>query len=68
MNGQSIHNIKDLPGALKKVSGGFHVFRFEGNDDPLILDAQLTAKADTEILAQYGIPAPAHITNEETHL
>ena len=57
VNGMAIRQISDLPEALKKSTGGFHLFRFEGNDNPLILDARAAEQADGEILAQYNIPA-----------
>jgi S1-C subfamily serine protease len=65
VNGQPIRNISDIPEALKKATQGFHVFRFEGRDDPLIMDATLTAQADSEILTQYSIPALSHIPSQE---
>ncbi len=57
VNGMAIRQISDIPEALKKSTGGFHLFRFEGNDNPLILDASAAEQADSEILAQYNIPA-----------
>ena len=49
--------IDDIPTALQQSTNGFHVLRFEGNDNPLILDARLTAEASADILARYNIPA-----------
>ena len=66
VNGQPIRNISDLPEALKKPLKGFHIFRFEGQDDPLIMEADQISKADTEILAQYSIPALSHLDSQET--
>ncbi len=65
INGYPIHNISDIPEALKKPSNGFNVFRFEGRDDPLIMDAGQTIKADDEILTQYSIPSLSHIRSQE---
>lgn len=65
VNGQPIRELADLPEALKKDAGGFIVFRFEGNDNPLILEAGLLQKSDREILAQYNIPTPTHIEKQE---
>lgn len=57
VNGMPIQKLSDLPEALKKSTGGFHLFKFEGNDNPLVLDARAMKEADSEILAQYNIPA-----------
>jgi S1-C subfamily serine protease len=57
VNGQAIGRIDDIPEALTKATNGFHIVRFEGNDNPLILDARLVAEADPDILARYSIPA-----------
>jgi S1-C subfamily serine protease len=65
VNGQPIREIGDLPAALKKASGGFIVFRFEGNDNPLILESGMLQKSDLEILAQYNIPHSVHIEKQE---
>lgn len=65
VNGLSIRTIGDISAGLKKSTGGFHVFRFEGNDNPLILNAQTMAQADTEILAQYNIPSSSYIKSKE---
>jgi len=65
VNGVSILQLSDIQDALKKTSGGFHIFRFEGNDNPLILDARLMEQADSDILSQYNIPASHYFENEE---
>jgi len=64
VNGVPILQISDIQEGLKKSTGGFHVFRFEGNDNPLILNARLMHEADTDILAQYNIPAPHYFRKE----
>lgn len=66
INGQPIRNISDIPEALKKTSQGFHVFRFEGRDDPLIMDATQTVDADAQILPQYSIPDFNHVQSQES--
>ena len=58
VNGRRIGRVEDLPPALTASTNGFHVFRFEGNDNPLILDAKLVAATESELLARYNIPAP----------
>ena len=57
INGRMIARIDDIPSALQQSTNGFHVLRFEGNDNPLILDARLAAEANDDILSRYNIPA-----------
>lgn len=61
VNGLPIQNIMDIPEALKKPTKGFHVFKFQGHDEPLILDAAQGVAADAEIATQYSIPTLSHI-------
>lgn len=61
VNGISIRSIGDISEGLNKPTQGFHVFKFEGRDDPLILDAAQTLTADSEIAIQYSIPALSFI-------
>jgi S1-C subfamily serine protease len=65
VNGQPIRELADLPEALKMDTGGFIVFRFEGNDNPLILEAAMMKESDGEIMDQYNIPRPSHIEKQE---
>ncbi len=65
INGHPIRNMGDIPEALKKSTQGFHVFRFEGQDDPLIMDAGQTAQADSEIMTQYSLPSLSRIPSQE---
>lgn len=65
INGVAIHSLRDIPEALKKSTGGFHLIRFEGNDNPLILDAKAAGQADSEILDHYNIPASRYILAEQ---
>ena len=67
VNGQPIHCLRDLPDALTKAVGGFHVFRFEGGDNPMILDATAVAAADATILSQYNVPSPSYFQKQEDH-
>jgi len=67
VNGQPIHRLSDITEALIKPVSGFHIFKFEGNDDPMIMDADMTTKADAEILAQYSVPSPSYIKAQEAH-
>ena len=65
VNGQPIRQMSDLPTALNASTNGFQIFRFEGNDNLLILDASMMEKADREILTQYNIPAPSYVLKQE---
>lgn len=65
VNNHPVSRLADIPDGLRQSSGGFHVFRFEGNDNPLILNATLVARADREIMAQYGIPALQYLRPEK---
>lgn len=67
VNGVAIHEMKDLPPALKQGRNGFHVIRFEGSDNPLILDAAAAEAADQDILDHYGIPSAQHIAALPEH-
>ncbi len=64
VNGKFIRSMKDLEPAMAAASNGFHVITFEGQDNPLILDAEATAKAENEILFRYNIPSSSHVKKE----
>ena len=68
VNGHPINRMADIAEGLRKSTDGFHVFRFDGNDNPLILEANRVEQADAEILAQYNVPAICHLAapGEET--
>jgi len=61
VNGHPIGRLEDLPGALQTPTNGFHVIRFEGNDNPLIVDARLAKAADSKILRQYNVPTAFYV-------
>ena len=64
INGMKIRNMMDIPTALKTPSNGYHVVNFEGNDNPLILDAASASMADREILNRYNIPSGGYLRKE----
>ena len=66
MNGLHVGRLSDLPLAMTLATNGFHVIRFEGNDNPLILDAQAAAAAAPDIMAQYGLPALSSLNREDS--
>ena len=65
VNGLHVGRLSDLPLAMTLATNGFHVIRFENNDNPLILDARAAAAAAPEIMAQYGLPALSSLDRED---
>jgi len=61
VNGRPIGSLTDLNAALEFPRDGYHVMRFAGMDEPLIMDAAAARAADAEILRRYDVPAPAHV-------
>jgi hypothetical protein len=61
VNGVPIHRMQDLLTAFKAPIRGFHVIRFAGINDPLVLDAGILESVQQDILTQYGVPAPYNI-------
>ncbi len=56
-NGRPIRRLADIPAAAAESADGFHVLRFEGVGDQLVLDAAGCRHAAAEIRRRYGIPA-----------
>ncbi len=56
-NGRRIRNLKELKLALASPVNGFHVIRFEGRAEFLVMRAEAAAAATREIMADYGVPA-----------
>jgi S1-C subfamily serine protease len=61
LNGQAIHRLADIETAAAKPSNGCHVFRFEGMEGELVLDAEMSNSSERDILRTYGLPSPAHV-------
>ncbi len=59
-NHQPVGSLRDLQEALRHPQKGFHVIRFEGSDNPMVLSAALTEQADREIAQKYHVPALSH--------
>ncbi|MBN1669844.1 MAG: trypsin-like peptidase domain-containing protein [Kiritimatiellae bacterium] len=57
LNGQPIRRLADIKAAAAKPLDGFHVIRFEGRDDFLVLKADDCAAAQSRILSDYGLAA-----------
>ena len=60
INNIPIRNLKDVAKAFESPVGGFHIIRFEENDDMLVLDAEQVKQADEEINNRYGINKLIH--------
>ena len=55
VNGTTIRRLGDVKKAMAAPRDGFHVIKFVGMDDSLIVDADAAKKADPGILASYGV-------------
>jgi S1-C subfamily serine protease len=61
VNGSRIRNLADMRAALSTPKDGYHVIRFAGMDDKLVLNAEQEQKAGPEILERYAVPSSYHI-------
>ena len=66
VNGMPIRALIDLPRALASPRYGFHVLRFAGMDDDLVIRVSDVASSEAEILAQYRVSAPAYLGESTT--
>lgn len=64
VNGRFIARLEDIPAALEKPLNGFHVLKFLGMDDSLVIPAEDARQATEECMKQYGIPAVSNIGKE----
>ncbi len=60
-NGRPIRNLAALKDSLEKDRDGFHVIRFAGMQDVIVLDATAVREADEAILRAYRVPAPFYL-------
>ena len=65
VNGRKISNLSDVAQAVDSVKEGFHVVKFEGIEDSLVLDAKKAASADPQIFEAYGISSRKHLGDTE---
>ncbi|MFC1496851.1 trypsin-like peptidase domain-containing protein [Verrucomicrobiota bacterium] len=63
INGIHICNIADIKKAINSPQNGFHVMRFAGMDDVLVLDATASKKVESEIMSSYGLSAPEYFND-----
>ncbi|MBT3193371.1 MAG: trypsin-like serine protease [Verrucomicrobia bacterium] len=64
INGLRIRNLRDMQRALEKPQDGYHVIRFAGMDECLVLNAEQELAARPQILARYGVPASVYFGEE----
>ena len=60
VNGLPVRGLRDVKQGLASRAAGFHVIRFAGVDDALVLDARTADAADREIADRYGVPSPEY--------
>jgi S1-C subfamily serine protease len=61
INGIAIEKLDDVYEALKKPNGKFHIIRFMNIPQPLVLDAQIAATRQPQILSNYQMPADSRL-------
>jgi len=64
VNGIHIGSLADLERAIKTPQGGYHIIKFEGMDDYIVMDAEQVKRSEKEILTRYAVPA-AFFTGEQ---
>lgn len=55
VNNYAVRNLEDIKNALKQPVSNYHIMRFAGLNDFLIIDANASEKANEEIAAEYNI-------------
>jgi hypothetical protein len=60
VNGRKVKNLEEVKQALEAQRDGFHLVRFAGNEDELVLDAAQARQAHPEILRAYAIAEPEY--------
>jgi S1-C subfamily serine protease len=65
INGETIRGLADVKRAFGKPLEGFHVIRFAGMEDTLVLDAAAARAATPEIHATYGVSAAEFLGEQQ---
>lgn len=55
VNDVKVRNLKEMKAALGKPRDGFHVIRFEGVEESMVIDAAAAQAANLEIVNEYGV-------------
>jgi hypothetical protein len=61
VNGARISRLADVKTAVENNTNQFHVIRFAGHADTLVLNAKAAGAADRQILRKYDIASPEHL-------
>jgi S1-C subfamily serine protease len=64
VNGVRIRDLADVQLALTMPADGYHVIKFAGMDDTLVLDAEQTDAARPQILSSYAVPTAFYLGEE----
>jgi S1-C subfamily serine protease len=64
INGQKIHRLEDIRDAFAGTSEGYLQISFMGQNQPLLIDAEMAHAKQTSILQRYNIPAEARLEEE----
>ena len=62
VNAQPIGSLKDFIKAVKHPLNGYHIIKFAGMDDYLVLDAAQAEKAEKSIMKRYAVPSDCTLT------
>ena len=65
INDMPIVELRDVEAAFEKPVNGFHVLRFAGKDETLVLDAREALRANAEISVNYSLPAQRYYGEPE---
>lgn len=65
VNGVHISELKDMKKAFDQPVKGFHIIKFAGMDDYLIIDDKAARAADRDIFLQYGISSSEHMGDSQ---
>lgn len=65
VNGVKISQLSDVKKAIAGNTNRFHVVKFEGHPDRLVLDARAVRAADRDILLKYDISSPEYLPGDK---
>jgi S1-C subfamily serine protease len=65
VNGLAIRSLRDVKTAMASPKNGFHVVRFAGMEDFLVLDSAAVREAEQEVMTRYGVPATEYFEKKK---
>jgi hypothetical protein len=65
VNGVHIGSLADFKKAIQHPRKGYHIIKFEGMDDYIVMDAEQVMNAEREILTRYAVPAACFIGEQQ---